>query len=210
MRAKQGAGGPGALASASGCLATHVGQGSPWPGRVGRWEGDPGSGTPCRFSQGAERPQTSRAGGVGARGEVEGTALGGGTARMAGHAGRASVAPGEGGPFVRTGLSVGHEAEAGERTGTHAGLTGLLRAGAKCGLHPGCGIARKERGPECRPRAGGKPPPQASPPTLLLAPMELPGPRGAGWGDIPTQASAAGHGPSPSPHSLQGLSEADK
>ena len=55
-----------------------------------------------------------------------------------------------------------------KRAGAHVGLAGLPRAGAKRGLHPGCGTAGRERGPGM----AGNPLPRP-------APQPCPWPRGA-------------------------------
>lgn len=175
MRAGQGAGGPGVPASASGCPATHVGQGSPWPGRMGRWEGDPGSGTSCRFSQGAERPQTSRAKWRNCPGWEH--PEDGRTRRESqrGSGGRWAPLSGRDSAWV---TKLRQE----KRAGAHVGLAGLPRAGAKCGLHPGCGTAGRERGPGMPARGWLEAPSPGQPPDPAPGPVELPGPGGGELG----------------------------
>ena len=160
--------------------------GKPPPGRGG-W----GSGPPCRFSQGAEHPDTSRAGRWGRGWKWSKLPGVGGAPRESQRGSGRGWAPlsGRGSVWV-TKLRQ-------ERTGAHVGLTGLLGAGATRGLHPGSSTAGKQGARECRPRAGWKAPPQASPPTRPWPQRRSQAPKGAGWGDIPTQASAVDPAPLP-------------
>ena len=88
---------------------------------------------------------------------------------------------GEVGTFVRTGLGVGYQAEAGEEGRSTRGAGRPSEGRSQAWSAPGVWHCRPGAGPG----NGWKPPPQASPPTLPLAPWSSQAPKGVSWGDNP-------------------------
>ena len=143
------------------------------------------------FLPGCRAPRHKPGRQVGAQVEVERTAQDGGTPR------ERQRGSGRGWALLSGRDSVWVTKLRQDRTGAHVGLTGLLGAGATCGLHPGRSPAGKQGARECRPRAGWKALPKPVPGRRPWPQQRSQAPKGAGWGDIPTQASALDPAPLP-------------